>query len=254
MPPDLNALRVFERVASLRSFSAAAKTLGISRSSASRCISNLEASLGARLLQRSTRDVVLTPTGRRLIEHCLGALETLDEAVNFVGQLTASPSGPLKVSCPIGFGMNVLSRHLPAFLDMHPNVDVTLDLVGRPVDMFANGIDVAIRIGRLPDSDLISQRLYTLRRRLCASPDYLARRGTPTKIEDLDEHDTVEMQGPNGRPQTWSFVKDDVSRQVAFFPRVCVNEAVTAYRLIRTAPGSASSPDRCATWTSPRSA
>jgi len=131
---DLNDLRVFERVAALRSFSAAARALGLPKSSVSRGVARLEAGLGTRLLQRTTREVVLTEPGRVLQERCVGILANVAEASDQVASLGAEPRGRLRVSAGIGFGINVLSEMLPRFLNRYAEVNLSLDLTSRLVD------------------------------------------------------------------------------------------------------------------------
>jgi DNA-binding transcriptional LysR family regulator len=125
---DLNDLRVFERVGSLLSFSAAGRALGIPKSSVSRSVARLEAELGARLCQRTTREVVLTEQGAALLERCADIMGKVAETVGYVGALGAAPRGALRITAGIGFGVNVLSEQLPRFLRLYSDVSVTLDL------------------------------------------------------------------------------------------------------------------------------
>jgi len=235
---DLNDLRVFERVAALRSFSAAARALGLPKSSMSRGVARLEAGLGTRLLQRTTREVVLTEPGRVLQERCVGILANVAEASDQVASLGAEPRGRLRVSAGIGFGINVLSEILPRFLNRYAEVNLSLDLTSRLVDLVGEEVDVAIRLGPMPDSQLVARRLGTMQRFLCAAPDYLERRGTPHTLNDLRSHDTVEMPGGDGRPRPWVFTavgSDTVVIEVP--PRLTVNEAVTIQRLVLNGAG-----------------
>lgn len=234
---DLNHLRVFDRVAALGGFSAAARALGLPKSNVSRAITLLEAALGARLFQRTTRSVVLTEAGEALQARCAVLLAGLDEAVGYVSSLSGAPRGHIKISAGIGFGVNVLSGLLPLFLDRYPEIRVTLDLSTRLTDMVAEGVDCAIRFGPLPDSSLVSTRLGTLSRYLCAAPAYLARRGTPATLRDLDGHDTVEMPGPDGRAIPWSFRKDGETVRIDPQPRILIDEALTIHRLVRNGAG-----------------
>src|SRR5262245_29042651 len=161
---DLNHLKVFERVAALGGFSAAARALGLPKSNVSRAIGLLEASLGTRLFQRTTRSVLLTAAGEALRDRCATLLEGLDEALEYVSSLSGAPRGHIKISAGIGFGVNVLSELLPVFLERFPEIRVTLDLSTRVTDMVAEGVDCAIRFGPLPDPTLVSTQLGTLRR------------------------------------------------------------------------------------------
>lgn len=236
---DLNDLRVFERVAELRSFSAAARALGLPKSSVSRGIARLEAGLGTRLLQRTTREVALTEPGRLLRERCAEVMARVARAADEVAGLGGEPRGLLRVSAGIGFGVNVLSELLPRFLDRHPGVSVSLDLTSRHVDLVGEEVDVAVRLGPMPDSRLVARRLGAMRRFLCAAPGYLERRGAPRTPDDLRGHDAVEMPGGDGRPRPWVFTPaaggDKVAVEVP--PRLAVNDAVTIQRLVLNSAG-----------------
>jgi DNA-binding transcriptional LysR family regulator len=235
--PDLNHLRMFGKVAQCGSFSAAARALGVPKSSVSRAVALLEAELGVRLFQRTTRRVTLTEIGRVLRDRSAEVLDRLDETVEYVNSLTGSPRGHIKVSAGIGFGINVLTVQLPRFLERYPEVTVTLDLESGPVDILREEIDVAIRFGPLPDSGFMATRLGVLNRYLCASPVYLERRGTPAAIADLDQHDLIEMPGDNGRARPWSFRRGGETAVYEVRPRVCVSEALTSFGLVENAAG-----------------
>jgi LysR family transcriptional regulator for bpeEF and oprC len=235
---DLNHLRVFERVAALRSFSAAARALGLPKSSVSRGVARLEAGLGTRLLQRTTREVVPTEPGRLLQERCTGILAQIAEATDQAAGFGAEPRGRLRVSAGIGFGIHVLSEMLPRFLNRYAGIDLSLDLTSRLVDLVGEEVDVAIRLGPMPDSRLVARHLGTIQRFLCAAPGYLERRGTPRTLDDLRGHDAVEMPGGDGRPRPWVFTAaggDKVVIEVP--PRLTVNEALTIQRLVLNGAG-----------------
>jgi len=229
---DLNDLRVFERVGALLSFSAAGRALGIPKSGVSRSVARLEAELGARLCQRTTRKVVLTEQGAALLERCADIMDKVAETAGYVGALGAAPRGALRITTGIGFGVNVLSEQLPQFLRLHPNVSVTLDLTSQLVDLVADGVDVAIRIGPMADSQLVAVRLGSVGRYLCASPDYLDRRGVPKTLDDLSNHDTVEMPGVDGRARRWAFKRGGEERAVETHPRLSVNDPLTIHRMV----------------------
>jgi LysR family transcriptional regulator for bpeEF and oprC len=234
---DLNDLRIFEKVASLRSFSEAARSLGLPKSNISRRVSRLESELGTRLLQRTTRRVVLTSSGIALQERCAEFLGQLGDALDYVGSIDGKVHGELRVSAGAGWGINVLSECLPSFLIRYPEVSVNLQLAARPVDLLNEQIDVAIRMGPLLDSSLVSSRLGSMKRYLCASPEYLSRKGTPATVDDLEAHDIIEMPGVKGRPRVWRFTNGDSLSQVCIEPRVSVDEALTIYRLVRNGAG-----------------
>ena len=189
-------------------------------------MTRLEAELGTRLFQRTTREVALTEPGRALKERYTDIFSKVDDAVDYVGSLTAGPRGLLRISAGIGFGLNVLSELLPAFLERHPGINVSLELTSRLVDLVAEDVNVAIRIGAMPDLELVAKRLGTMRRYLCAAPAYLQRRGTPQTFDELHDHDLLEMPGVAGRSRSWTFAREgehDVSVDV--HTRVSVNDA-----------------------------
>jgi len=234
---DLNDLRVFERVGSLRSFASAARALSLPRSSVSRSIARLESALGTRLIYRTTREVELTPAGESLMERCVEALGTLSNALDYISSLATEAHGQLRVSAGIGFGIHVLAEQLPAFLQRNPNVDILLDLTSRPVELVSERVDVAIRLGPLEDSSMVAVRLGEIKRVLCASPAYLERKGAPRTLDDLPGHDVIEMPGADGRARTWRFSREGRTREVVVEPRVSVNDALTIKRLVLNGAG-----------------
>lgn len=234
---DLNDLRVFERVAALLSFSQAAQALDIPRSSASRSVQRLEAELATQLILRTTREAALTEAGTALYARCADILGDLSRAFEYVGSLKDGPRGCLRISVAIGFGINVLGELLPGFLRRCPNVDVILELSSMYVGLVGDRIDVAIRIGPMPDSTILATRLGVLRQYLCASPEYLDRRGTPLTIDDLRQHDLVYLAVAAGRKQNWHFSKDGETVEHKQSPRVSVNDALTIHKLILNGTG-----------------
>jgi len=263
---NLDDLRVFERVAVLESFSAAGRVLRIPKSTVSRCVARLERQLGVRLIQRTTHSVRLTQAGRALKGRCTVMLAHVNEAIDVVSSFNTSPKGTLKINATIGFSYFALAETLPKFMDSYPGVEVTIDLTSQPVDLITSGIDVAIRMGNLPDSRLVATSLGTVQKYLCASPYYLDRRGVPLAVKDLRGHDTIETQGRNGMPRIWEFHKSpqDIEK-FTIPPRLLVNDPGMIYRLvlngagIARVPGYLSAPDILAgrltrllpAWTSP---
>lgn len=234
---DFNSLLIFEKVASLKSFTAAGRALGLPKSNVSRAIARLEDALGTRLFQRTTRDVVLTPTGQALLNRSVAIIASLSETLDYVGSLTARPRGTLKISAGIGFGINVLAEKLPDFLLRYPEIDVSLDLASRAADLVAESVDVAIRLGPLPDSGLIAVRLGEMHRYLCASPAYIERCGSPASIPDLAGHHKIVMPAPDGRDRPCIFFRGDETIRVEANSRVSVNEALTIHRLVEQGAG-----------------
>ena len=234
---DLNSFRVFERVAALRSFTAAARALGMPKSNVSRSIARLEAELGVRLFQRTTREVALTLAGQALLERSAEITGVLNETLGYLGSLSGQPRGALKVSAGIGFGVNVLAEQLPDFLLRYPDIDIALDLESRTADLVGEAIDVAVRLGPLPDSGLVAVKLGEMHRYLCAAPAYLERRGAPQSFDELSRHDTIDMPSPEGRIRPWIFSRGEKTARLEMTPRVSVNEALTIHRLVLNGAG-----------------
>ncbi|MGJ9420776.1 LysR family transcriptional regulator [Massilia sp. CMS3.1] len=237
---DLNDLRVFEKVAALRNFSAAGRALAMPKSTVSRCVARLETELGIRLVQRTTHNVQLTEAGIAMQERCVKLLAGVHEAVDYVTSFSARPKGTLKVSAGIGFSYIVLSKLLPSFLERYPDVDITLDLSSRVVDLVPEGIDVAIRMGHMEDSQLIATRLGRIERYLCVSPSYLARHPAIEHIEDVRNMATVELPGLNGKPRFWTFTKaGNEPLRLPLNPRLHVNDPALIHRLVVNGAGIA---------------
>lgn len=207
-------LLVFAAVAEAGSFSAAARALGVSKSAVSKQVSQLEATVGARLLQRTTRRLSLTEAGAALLARGQRVLAELDGVETDLGRLGGPPRGLLRLSAPMSFGQRHVAPLLPAFLAAHPGVQVELDLTDRTVDLIGERFDCAVRVGRLPDSTLVARRLAPARRVVCAAPDYLARHGVPRTPEALRRHaclDYTYLAAPGG----WPFTSGSRTRRIA---------------------------------------
>lgn len=185
----LTALSSFVRVCETGSFSAAARDLGISQPAVSQRIRELERRLGVRLFERTTRRVVPTAAGQRYLDHARAVLERLDEADHEVGSSNTALCGRLAVGAPVGFGTTLLAAYLVDFKRTHPGVFLDVTLADRFVDLVAEGLDVAIRMGTLTDTRLVVRRIGRIDRCLAAAPTYLDRRGRPGHPRDLAEHD-----------------------------------------------------------------
>lgn len=184
----LDQLQTFVTVAEAGSFSSAAERLGLSRAMASRHVQLLEDRLGVRLLHRTTRRVSLTEAGAGYLERARRLLAEFADAETEVRGERAAPRGTLRVNAPVSFGRTHLAATLPGFLAKYPELSVEVTVNDRVVDLIEEGYDVAIRIGRLPDSTLVARRLGSVSVLMAASPDYLARHGTPSEPQDLGEH------------------------------------------------------------------
>lgn len=188
---DLMHLRAFARIADLGSVSGAARSLKLPKSSVSRSLSRLEEEVGAALIERSTRHLRLTDAGLLLQRHARRILDDVAEAENAVGGLIGRPSGTLRVSVGFTFAVGPLAPMLPAFLARYPDVRVVLTVDNRNADLLVDEIDVSIRIGPLPDSELIARKLGTIELWPCAAPAYLAAHGTPHTVDDLLKHKLI---------------------------------------------------------------
>ena len=181
----LTSMAVFVAAVEEGSLSRAARRFGLSASMAGKHVSAIEADLNIRLMQRSTRQLNLTDVGRAYYARCKRILEEVDDANREAGDAQQTVRGVLRITAPVTFGALHLGDVVARYLDVHPAVTVEVMLNDRYVDLLGEGIDVAIRIGRLLDSDLVARRLAPCRMVFCASPDFLARYGTPRNAEDL---------------------------------------------------------------------
>jgi DNA-binding transcriptional LysR family regulator len=195
---QFTALRAFTAVIETGSFAAAARRLGIATSSVTRQVDALEAKLGARLFNRSTRTVTPTSAGSGYYEHAARILSDLEEADRAVARLDESPRGPLRVSAPVAFGRMHVAPMVAGYLARYPAVELYLNLSDALVNLVEDNVDVAIRVADLQDSpSLIARRIAPHRRVLCASPDYLAAHGEPQTPVDLAQHNCLcYAQGP----------------------------------------------------------
>lgn len=213
----LTGIVAFARAASYGSFTAAARSLSVSPSAVSKTIQRLEQQLGLSLFTRTTRSLVLTPEGRDLHERALQLLRAAEDVVQSAAAARAEPAGTLKVAAPLPIGTRLLAPALPEFRRRHPKLKIDLRLNDRFVNLVEEGIDVAIRVGQLADSTLISRGFAPNRVGAYASPAYLAARGMPRKPEDLRDHDCVNFRyQTSGQPLRWLFQVG--SRTIEFTP------------------------------------
>ena len=214
-------MRVFSAVVEASSFVGAADSLDMSKAAVSRYVSELEQRLGVRLLHRTTRRLSLTPEGEVFLARCREILSSIEASEVEITTRSVSVSGLLKVSVPVSFGIRHMAPLWPDFLDLHPQLNLDVQLADRLIDLVDEGFDLAIRIARLEDSSLISRQIAATRLVLCAAPSYLERRGLPAHPSDLATPDVVgysllatgdqwQFEGPDGpvsvkvRPRFWS--------------------------------------------------
>ncbi len=223
----IDAMQAFIAVADLQGFAPAARKLGLSPSGVTRLIAALEDRLGARLLQRTTRQVALTDVGSRYLERVRRILADVEEAEGSVEGERSRPSGRLVVSAPIGFGRLHVSPVMSAYLMRYPEVLGELRLSDRMINLVEDGVDLAIRIGHLADSSLVARHVGKVRRIVVASSDYLKRRGEPDTPEAIALHDTIQF-GATAVSPDWRFVEDGREVRAACAPRFTTNSADAA--------------------------
>ncbi|NZA26200.1 LysR family transcriptional regulator [Luteimonas sp. SJ-92] len=194
MARDLNDTIIFVKVVELGSFISAARALRLPKTTVSRKVQELETRLGAQLLHRTTRKLGLTEAGNIYYEHCQRIARDLDEAESAVTQLQAGPRGWLRLTAPYSLGIERIAPLLGEFHARHPEVRVEMLLSNESLDLIDREIDVALRVGDLPDSNLVARRLSTFRTQVYASPNYIARHGEPLHPDDLQHHRTLGMQ------------------------------------------------------------
>lgn len=219
-------MQLFVATVDAASFTAASVKLGLSKQFVSRRVMALEARLGVRLLNRSTRRLSVTEVGREYYERVAKILEDVADAECAVSSQSASPRGTLRITAPMSFGTLHLGALLPRFLLQCPQVGVELDLNDRTVDLLAEGYDMAIRIGALPDSSLIARPLAPAPMVTCCSPAYLQGRGAPATPAELKDHDCL-LYG-HSKSVEWVFDQDGKPWPVAVTGRLRVNNGEVA--------------------------
>jgi DNA-binding transcriptional LysR family regulator len=200
-------ISTFVEVVARGSLSAAARAEGIAPAMIGRRLDALEARLGVKLLQRTTRKLALTDEGAAFLEDCQRILAELEEAESAVAERSLHATGHLMISAPAGFGRQHVAPLLPSFLTEHRDVTVTLNMSDRVVDIVGEGIDVAIRIASLPDSNLVSVKLADNQRVVVGAPAYLKRHGEPKTLADLSKHNCLAISS-EGSQRGWTFRED----------------------------------------------
>jgi DNA-binding transcriptional LysR family regulator len=198
-------LRLFALVADTGNLSQAARELDLLPATASAAIKRLEARLDARLFERSTRHMRLTPQGEMFLEYCRDALALLEQGEALLGANAGRIQGKLRVAAPADWGRNVLAPMIDGFLRRHGGVKLVLHCADRSTDLFRDPVDLAFRYGPLEDASYVAQRLAANRRVVVAAPEYLRRRGTPAAPEDLKRHNCLVHSTSQGTSNTWRF-------------------------------------------------
>ncbi len=218
------AMEAFVRVVDTGSFSAAARQLGIGQPAVSKAVAQLEVRLGVRLLLRSTHGLAPTESGQNFYEHAKRALEEAEEADLAARGASATLSGRLRICAAVTFARLHVVPHLPAFLDQHPSLDLHVVLDDRNVDLIEAGIDIALRMGDLPDSTLTARKLGRGRRVLLATPSYFAHAGQPQTPDDLATHRAV-IYDQRGGGATWVFKRGAEEKSIVARGRVHMTAA-----------------------------
>lgn len=224
---DLNEIQCFVKAIELKSLTAAAKSLGLPKSSVSRKIQNLERRLNLTLVVRTTRALNLTHSGKAFYERALLALKELDQAEEHVDSSRDSIEGLLRITCPIEFATGPFNKMLSNFLLAYPNVKIDLVLTERTVDLITEGFDLAFRAGDLSDSSLIVKKLPAFDAKIYASPSYLKRNGTPKSINDLEKFDLIGF-APGGKMLKWQLKGPTGKKEITIKSKLNLNHMLAA--------------------------
>jgi DNA-binding transcriptional LysR family regulator len=256
------SMRLYVAVVDGGSFAAAADKLGMSRAMASKQIQQLEEHLGTRLLNRTTRRLSLTETGRQFHQRSTQILGDVAEAEQSAGQMTNQPQGVLRVTIPLSYGQHRLAAIIGRYTQAYPQVQLDICVSDRKVDLIEDGLDLAIRIGALPQSDLIARKIGSVRSIVCAAPAYLARHGAPQTPADLSRHACLgytlsgsgahwQLEGPDGPDSSVIVPIDGPIRAdngdlirlaalegagIVFQPQFIVDDDIAAGTLVRVLP------------------
>lgn len=222
----IRAMQIFARVVESHSFAGAAKSLSIPRSTVSRTIQDLEALLGASLLQRTTRTLSLTPGGSLYYDHCLRVLNEVEAVEARFSTHAYQPRGKLRIDMTASFARQIVLPALAQFQARYPEIDVVLTLGDRTVDLIQEGVDCVVRSG-VPENSalLVARKVGSFAWLVCASPGYLAKNGRPQSLEDLQQHQLIEFHsGRSGRSIDWRFIVDGEERTIAVRGKLAVND------------------------------
>lgn len=222
----LHAMTVFARVAELSSFTQAAISLGLPKGSISMAVQNLEFHLGTRLLQRTTRKVVLTHDGQLFYQRCKDLLTDMDELESMFLLAEKGIQGRIRVDVPLAVAREVLMPYLPAFLQQHPGIKIELSSTDRRVDLVAEGFDCVLRVGSLGDSGLVARQIGIHPIVNCASPAYLQRHGMPLSLDNLERHFMVHYAQVLGSEEAyWEYVQGNDTKRMKMQSIITVNNS-----------------------------
>jgi DNA-binding transcriptional LysR family regulator len=223
----LEAMSVIIAVAETGSISAASRRLKSPVATVSRKVAELESLLKAQLFQRTSRRMTLTGAGRSYVEACKHIIEQVDDAERKVSGEYRIPKGELAVTAPWGLGHTHLLPLAVEFLEAYPDISLRLTLTDRIIDMIDESIDIAIRLGSLPDSSMIATRIGSIRIVVCGSLSYLKARGRPKQLSELSKHDCITIDD-HAAPAVWKFVRGNRAKVAPIRSRLCVNTSEAA--------------------------
>ncbi|MEM5371534.1 LysR family transcriptional regulator [Paraburkholderia azotifigens] len=242
---NLNDLMYFSQVVEHGGFSAAERVLGISKSRLSRRLTELEASLGVRLLQRSTRKLALTEAGQLFYQHCQAMLSEAQAAVNVVQQLRASPRGTVRVSVPVTISQTIMSQILPEFMHRYPEVRVVMRVTNRVVDLFEDSIDVALRVRSEPpeNANIVVRPLWRTQQMLVGAPSLLSQNAPPLEPADLSRFETLDTPTGDGRHVYHLIAPDGTRHAHEHEPRLVSADLMTVTEAVLAGVGIAALPE-----------
>ncbi|MCH1995228.1 LysR family transcriptional regulator [Achromobacter xylosoxidans] len=203
-----SSLEFFVLLARHRNLSTVARQLDLTPPAATKRLAQLEARLGVRLVNRTTRSISLTPEGETYLHYATRILADVREMEEVVSSSGSVPKGLLRINATLGFGRTAIAPIVSEFALHHPQVEVQLDVTDRPIDLVESGVDLGIRFGALPDQRLVARRVLSNRRFLCAAPRYLARHGTPASLRDLAHHQCIIHRQNEDAYGVWRFTRD----------------------------------------------
>nr|WP_277399526.1 LysR family transcriptional regulator [Achromobacter xylosoxidans] len=203
-----SSLEFFVLLARHRNLSTVARQLDLTPPAATKRLAQLEARLGVRLVNRTTRSISLTPEGETYLHYATRILADVREMEEVVSSSGSVPKGLLRINATLGFGRTAIAPIVSEFALHHPQVEVQLDVTDRPIDLVESGVDLGIRFGALPDQRLVARRVLSNRRFLCAAPRYLARHGTPASLRDLADHQCIIHRQNEDAYGVWRFTRD----------------------------------------------
>mgnify|MGYP000883147324 FL=1 len=238
----LNAISVFCKVIETQSFTQAANQQNISVAMASKLVSQLEEHLKTRLLQRTTRKIVPTEAGMLYYQRCQAILLDLSEADSSISNMATSLQGNLLISVPRDFGLLYISPNLPKFIELHPNLHVEIEFEDKRVDLFAEGYDLALRIGYMQDSSLVARKISSSPMHFVASPSYLESRGTPLTPDDLEYHQGLLYKSSLNQVH-WQSTKANQIQRYKIQSKVVSNNGMALLEMTKAGLGISNSPD-----------